>query len=85
MKCDRSIKNRIKRAQGQLNGVLTMMEKDTSCADILGQLKAIRSTIDRSMGLLSAQNLIQTIESDLNVKIDDVRMEDAVHLIMKGQ
>lgn len=85
MKCDITIKNRIKRAQGQLKGVLSMMEKDTSCADILAQLKAIRSTIDRSMGLLSAQNLIQTIEADLNVKIDDVQTEDAVHLIMKGQ
>jgi len=85
MQCDLTIKNRMKRAQGQIKGVLSMMEKDTSCADILAQLKAIRSTIDRSMGLLAAQNLIQTIESDLNIKIDDGQMEEAVHLIMKGQ
>lgn len=83
MKCDNSLKNRIKRAQGQMQGVLTMMENDKACMDILTQLKAIRSSIDKSIGLLTTQNLIETIEHDLQIKL--MNIDDAVDLIIKGK
>lgn len=83
MKCDDSIKNRLKRANGQLNGILTMMDNDTACVDLITQLKAVRSSIDKAIGILSTQNLIQTIEHKFNVKIDDIN--DAVELVIKGK
>jgi CsoR family transcriptional regulator, copper-sensing transcriptional repressor len=83
MKCDNSLKNRIKRAQGQMQGVLSMMENDKACMDILTQLKAIRSSIDKSIGLLTTQNLIETIEHDLQIKL--MNIDDAVDLIIKGK
>ncbi len=83
MICDTNIKNRIKRANGQMQGVLQMMEKDNTCIDIITQLKAVRSSIDKAIGLLAAQNLIQTIESNMNIKIDNI--DEAVSLIVKGK
>lgn len=83
MKCDDSIKNRLKRAQGQMKGVIQMMETEKACIDLLTQLKAIRSSIDKTIGILTTQNLIQTIENKLNVKIDDIN--EAVDLIVKGK
>ncbi len=83
MKCDNALKNRIKRAQGQMQGVLTMMDNDKACMDILTQLKAIRSSIDKTIGLLTTQNLIETIENDLQIKLANI--DEAVDLIIKGK
>jgi len=83
MKCDDSLKNRLKRAQGQMKGVVQMMENDTTCMDLLTQLKAIRSSIDKTIGILTTQNLIQTIENKFNVKIENIN--EAVDLVVKGK
>jgi DNA-binding FrmR family transcriptional regulator len=83
MKCDSSLTNRIKRARGQMNGVIQMMESDIACVDILTQLKAIRSSIDKTIALLTTKNLIQTIEKDYHLKIDNI--DEALGLILKGK
>jgi len=82
MKCDSSLKNRIKRAQGQMQGVLKMMDNEATCMDILTQLKAIRSSIDNAIGILTTSNLIQMIEVTNDVKLNNI--EDAVNLVIKG-
>ncbi|MFH5882622.1 MAG: metal-sensing transcriptional repressor [Candidatus Izemoplasmataceae bacterium] len=83
MKCDKALVNRLKRTQGQMQGIIKLMESDTACIDILAQLKAVRSGIDKAIGLLTTQNLIQTIEDDFNIKLDNIH--DAVDLIIKGK
>lgn len=82
MKCDNNLKNRIKRAQGQMSGVLNMMDNESTCMDILTQLKAIRSSIDNTIGILTTSNLIQMIEETNSVKLNNI--EDAVNLVIKG-
>jgi DNA-binding FrmR family transcriptional regulator len=82
MLCDNSLKNRIKRAQGQMSGVLKMMENDTTCVDILTQLKAIRSSIDKAIGILTTNNLIQMIEESNDVKL--LNLDEAINLVIKG-
>lgn len=83
MRCDTPLKNRIKRAQGQMEGVLRMMDSDTECADMLTQLKAIRSSIDKAIGLLTTENLLQSIEDDTGITLD--RKQNAIDLIVKGR
>lgn len=82
MHCDSQLKNRIKRTQGQIQGVLNMMEDNASCEAILTQLKAVRSSIEKAIGLLTTHNLVQTIEAQHDIKIKDI--EDAIALIVKG-
>ena len=82
MLCDNSLKNRIKRAQGQMSGVLKMMDNDTTCVDILTQLKAIRSSIDKAIGILTTNNLIQMIEESNDVKL--LNLDEAINLVIKG-
>ena len=43
-----AVLNRIKRAQGQLAGVLRMMEEERELTAILNQLKAVTSALDRA-------------------------------------
>jgi DNA-binding FrmR family transcriptional regulator len=82
MKCDSSLKNRLKRAQGQMTGVLNMMENESACVDLLTQLKAIRSSIDMAIGILTTSNLIQLIEEKNNVSLANI--DDAINLVIKG-
>ena len=83
MICDQSVKNRIKRAQGQMQGVLKMMDGDLSCEDIITQLKAVRSSVDKAIAVLTADNLIQAIKSeDL---IDDRALNEALKLMLKAR
>ena len=42
------IVNRLKRARGQLDGVLAMIEDDRPCADVVTQLAAVSKALDRA-------------------------------------
>lgn len=44
----KSITNRLRRAQGQLGAVLTMIDEGRDCRDIVTQLSAASSAIDRA-------------------------------------
>ena len=45
---DVAVKNRIKRAQGQLAGVLRMLEEEREVDDVVTQLKAVSRALDRA-------------------------------------
>ena len=44
----KKIVNRLRRAQGQLSGVINAVESDASCRDIVTQLAAVTSALDRA-------------------------------------
>jgi DNA-binding FrmR family transcriptional regulator len=51
--------NRIRRARGQLDGVLAMIEDGRTCNDVVTQLAAASSAIDRAAFRLLAISLQQ--------------------------
>lgn len=55
--------NRVKRAQGQLAGVLRMIEEGRELDDVLNQLKAVSKAIDRAGFALVTQDLRQVLTS----------------------
>ncbi len=83
MICDQNVKNRIKRAQGQMSGVLNMMENNLACEDIITQLKAIRSSIDKAIGVLTADNILQAL--DFESDLDKETLQEALNLVIKGR
>ena len=44
----KEIVNRLRRAAGQLEGVIAMMESDRSCKDVVTQLSAASRALDRA-------------------------------------
>lgn len=80
----KDIINRLKRAEGQLRGIQKMMEEEQECIDIITQLSAVRSSINRTMGLVIASKITQIIEepSD-NPALQEKRIQEAVDLIVK--
>lgn len=49
--------NRLKRARGQIDGILTMLDEDRDCADILTQLAAVSKALNRAGFALIAAGL----------------------------
>ena len=49
--------NRIKRAQGQLAGVLRMLEEGRECEDVVTQLAAVSKALDRAGFAIVASGL----------------------------
>lgn len=47
MEYNQPVKNRLLRIEGQLKGVLSMMEQGKDCRDVVTQLSAARSANDR--------------------------------------
>ena len=57
--------NRLKRARGQLAGVVRMLEEGQGCEDIVTQISAVSSALDRAGFAIVAAGLRQClIESD---------------------
>ena len=55
------IVNRLKRAQGQLAGVVRMLEEGRSCEDIVTQLSAVSRALDRAGFAIVASGLRQCL------------------------
>ena len=53
--------NRIKRAQGQLAGVLRLLEEGRECEDVVMQLAAVSKALDRAGFALVASGLQQCL------------------------
>ncbi|WP_416037860.1 metal-sensitive transcriptional regulator [Lactococcus formosensis] len=79
---NRKIKNRLKRADGQLNGVLRMMENNEECIDIVTQLTAVRSSLDSLIGLVVAENL-RDILLNKESQNKEKNLEQAIKMIIK--
>ena len=68
--------NRLRRAQGQLGGVLKMIEEGRDCQDVVTQLAAVSRALDRAGFAIIATGLKQClIESNGADTIDTKTME----------
>lgn len=83
---DDKLKNRIKRLEGQLRGIMKMMEEGKDCKSVITQLSAVRSGVDRSIGLIVSQNLIDCIrEAEGDEKAVNDSVKEAVNLFVKSR
>lgn len=82
---DGKVKDRVKRLEGQLRGILNMMEQSRNCKDVITQLSAVRSATDRIIGVIVSENLVECVinaedSSDMNRQI-----QEAVNLLVKSR
>ncbi|MGM8215759.1 metal-sensitive transcriptional regulator [Bacillaceae bacterium W0354] len=86
MEYDAKIKNRIKRLEGQLRGILRMMEDGAECKEVITQLTASRSAIDRTIGVIVSSNLIACVlEANENGDQAEDYVKEAVELLVKSR
>jgi hypothetical protein len=73
-----SVTARLRRARGQLDGVLAMIEAGRSCEDIVTQLSAASKAVDRAAFTVVACGLTQCIQAEAageNPPIDRAKLE----------
>ena len=75
---------RLKRSEGQLRGIQKMIEDERNCADIITQLTAVRSSVERVIELMITEYLTDCLNRPLDdPKAQNERLEKAVQCIIK--
>lgn len=65
--------NRLKRAQGQLNAVIRMLEEGSDCRAVVTQLAAVSKAVDRAGFSIIATGLEQCLtKEDSTADLDDL-------------
>ena len=68
--------NRLKRAQGQLAGVVRMLEDGRDCEDVVTQLSAVSKALDRAGFAIIASGMRQCLtESDGQSDVDVQKLQ----------
>lgn len=68
--------NRLKRAQGQLSGVVRMLEEGRDCEDVVTQLAAVSRALDRAGFAIVASGLKQCVVQEGDAAaLDTKKME----------
>jgi DNA-binding FrmR family transcriptional regulator len=86
MEYDESVKKRLRRAEGQIRGVLKMMEEEKSCKDVVSQLSAVRNAVDKAIAYIVAVNLERCILEEKEAGHDTGKLvQEAVELLIKSR
>ena len=84
MKLDRDemtpVVNRIKRAQGQLGGILRLLEEGRDCEDVVTQLAAVSKALDRVGFAIVASGLQQCLASGDDVDSLDMKRTEKLFM-----
>jgi DNA-binding FrmR family transcriptional regulator len=59
-----AVLNRLRRAQGQLAGVISMIEQNRECKDVVTQLAAVSRALDRAGFKIVASGLRDCVAGD---------------------
>ena len=71
-----AVVNRLRRAQGQIGGILKMIEEGRDCKDVVTQLAAVNRAVDRAGFAIIATGLKQCLsEADGADSLDTAAME----------
>lgn len=84
MEYNDQIKNRVKRMEGQLRGILKMMEEGKDCKNVVTQLSAVRSAVDRTIGVIVSENLVECVKT-AEGKEQEALVNEAVSLLVKSR
>ncbi len=87
MNYDDKTKIRLRRVEGQLRGIQRMMDEGQDCKDVITQLSAVRSGIERTIGIVVSENLIECVRASENKDTDQMNelIGQAVNLLVKSR
>ncbi|WP_040226529.1 metal-sensitive transcriptional regulator [Bhargavaea cecembensis] len=85
MEYDQKVKNRLRRVEGQVKGVLQMMEEGRDCREVVMQLRAIKSALDRTIGVVVSTNLETCVRESIESGEDtSAHVQEAIDLLVKS-
>ena len=78
----KKIVNRLRRAQGQLAAVVTMVESGRDCRDVVTQLSAVSSALDKAGFAIIASAMRECVTDDADAKDGKPSVEDLEKLFL---
>lgn len=85
---DINIRKRLRRVEGQVRGVLQMMDDGKNCKEVVSQLTAVRNAVDKAIAHIVANNLSQCIVEEQNSgSSEEINklVQQAVELMIKSR
>ncbi|EJL47872.1 hypothetical protein BAG01nite_18340 [Brevibacillus agri] len=80
------IKRRLRKIEGQIRGVLKMMDEQKSCKEVVAQLSAVRNASDKAIAQIVAENLQRCLlEEQANGGDTSKMVKEAVELLVKSR
>jgi DNA-binding FrmR family transcriptional regulator len=79
LKCD--IKKRLNRIEGQVRGIQKMVDSDEGCGDILVQIAAVRSAINKVGGII-LENYTKNCMKSAAAKGDEHAVDELIDTII---
>lgn len=86
MHYDDKVITRLKKVEGQVRAIRRMMEEQRDCKEVVTQLSAVRSGVDRTIGVVVTDNLLECIakaEGD-DVQVNEL-VQQAMSLVIKSR
>ncbi|USK78201.1 metal-sensing transcriptional repressor [Peribacillus frigoritolerans] len=86
MEYNRHVKNRLKKIAGQVKGVLNKMEQGENYREIVTQLSAANSALNREIGVMVSTNLEECARESVkqNGKTENL-VKEAIDLLVKSR
>ncbi|KPV44792.1 metal-sensitive transcriptional regulator [Alicyclobacillus ferrooxydans] len=86
MEYNQQMKNRLRRIEGQIRGVLGMMEDQKECKDVVNQLSAIRAAVDRVILYVIGNNMEKCIRDEIDGgNGSEAVIQEAIDLLLKSR
>ncbi|WP_082033977.1 metal-sensitive transcriptional regulator [Cohnella kolymensis] len=80
------MKTRLRRIEGQIRGVLRLMDEEKPCKDVVSQLSAVRNAADKALAQIVAENLQQCILEEQSAGGDTEKLvQEAIQLLVKSR
>lgn len=79
----KEVVHRLRRVEGQIRGVLTMIEQDKPCDEIAQQLSAARKALDRAFYEMMACSLEVEVQEAPNNRVLCKRIAEKTRLLAK--
>ncbi|MFO7264001.1 MAG: cytoplasmic protein [Bacillaceae bacterium G1] len=86
MEYTQAMKNRLRRMEGQIRGIIKMMEEGKSCKEVVSQMSAVRNALDRAIGVVVSSNLEACIREEIAKGQDTSKtIKEAVDLLVRSR
>ncbi len=64
--CKKTVSQRLSNVQGQISGIIKMIDGGSDCIDILTQFKAAKAGMDRSFSMFLETNIRKCLKTNLS-------------------
>ena len=83
MDSDKSLLNRMKRIEGQVKGIERMIDDGEFCGDILIQISAVRSALNKVGGVVLENYAKNCIHGRIESLDQEVALDELLNIIIK--